>query len=394
MTIAALTQEQQAYMVALRRHFHSRPELSELEKETAARVMQELDAMGVPYVRVGKYGVVATIEGVHKDRAVALRADMDALPIQEENTHLDYMSSNEGVMHACGHDAHTAMLLGAARVLKEKRSELQGMVKLCFQQAEETGGGVPEIIAELRKSPVECCFGIHVWSEFETGKISVEAGPRMAAGQLVDITVRGKGTHGAYPQDGVDPVLATSAIVMNLAALMSREVDPIYPSVLTFGNISGGTAPNVIPEQVRIQGSLRTTNKPQQAGLIEAIKRVAQDTAATWRATAVVEIPPGVPLVENDPYCSDIARDAALKIADPQDVVAFNTLMASENFGEFLETYPGVFAFVGVRNDACGAIWPHHHPQFNIDEDPLWKGAALHAQFALDYLASPPPARQ
>ena len=390
MSVSTLAEQQQAYMVAIRRDLHARPELSEQEAQTGARVMAELTALGIPFVRVGDYGVVATIEGTGTDRAVALRADMDALPVQEENTHLPYMSKHDGVMHACGHDGHTAMLLGAARVLKERRDEIRGVVKLCFQQAEETGRGVPEILAELKKYPVECCFGIHLWSGFETGKISVEAGPRMAAGQRVTIVVTGQGTHGAYPHKGIDPILAASSIVMNLAALMSREVDPIYPSVLTFGAISGGTAGNVVPEHVTLSGSLRTTNKDQQASLIKAITRVAQDTAQSWGATARVDIPPGVSVVINDPHCSQIARGAALKIVGAGDVAPFHTLMASENFGDFLDVYPGVFAFIGVHNKACGATWPHHHPKFNIDEDQLWKGAALHAQFAIDYLQSPP----
>jgi amidohydrolase len=386
MPIADLAKQNQAFMVALRRDLHRHPELSGQEAETSRRVMRELTTLGIPFVRVGEHGIVATITGTRDDRVVALRADMDALPIQEENGHLDYASTVPGVMHACGHDGHTAMLLGAARVLLEVRDQLPGTVKLCFQQAEETGGGALEILDELKKFPVVCCFGMHLWSEFETGRISVEAGPRMAAGQGIWITVTGEGTHGAYPHRGRDAILAASAIVMNLAALVSRETDPNYPTVLTFGKIAGGEMGNVIPERVQLAGSLRTTNNARRDAFFAAIERVVHDTARTWRTTATIETNRGAPLVANDPAYAEIARRAALAITDAADVVPFNTLMASENFGEFLAVYPGVFAFVGARNEAIGAVWPHHHPKFNIDEAQLWKGAALHAQFALEAL--------
>ena len=386
MSIAELAKQQEAFMVALRRDLHHQPELSGKEVETSRRIQRELNALGVPFVTVGEHGVVATIAGKRDDRVVALRADMDALPIQEDNGHLDYASATPGVMHACGHDGHVAMLLGAARILHQRRGDINGTVKLCFQQAEETGGGAAEVLAELKKSPVICCFGIHLWSEFEAGRISVEAGPRMAAGQGVWINVTGEGTHGAYPHRGRDAILAASAIVMNLAALVSREVDPNYPTVLTFGHISGGELGNIIPERVTLAGSLRTTNNERHDAFFAAIERVVHETARTWRTTATIETNRGAPLVANDPAWSAVARRAALAITDADDVVNFNTLMASENFGEFLAVYPGVFAFVGVRSDATGCVWPHHHPKFNIDEAQLWKGAALHAQFAIDAL--------
>ncbi|KYB46233.1 hypothetical protein AB664_23585 [Brucella anthropi] len=191
------------YMCAIRRELHSLPELSLFERRTSQRIAEELDVIGVPYVRVGEFGIVATIEGARTDRVVALRADMDALPIQEDNPHLEYRSQTPGIMHACGHDGHVAMLLGAARILQQLKSQLQGTVKLCFQQAEEVGKGTRDILTELAKFPVETVFGIHLWSEIETGKISVEAGPRMAAGKAINITVHGAGTHGAYPNRGV-----------------------------------------------------------------------------------------------------------------------------------------------------------------------------------------------
>jgi len=375
------------YMCAIRRELHSLPELSLFERRTSQRIAEELDVIGVPYVRVGEFGIVATIEGARTDRVVALRADMDALPIQEDNPHLEYRAQTPGIMHACGHDGHVAMLLGAARILQQLKSQLQGTVKLCFQQAEEVGKGTRDILTELAKFPVETVFGIHLWSEIETGKISVEAGPRMAAGKAINITVHGAGTHGAYPNRGVDPVIASAAIVLNCSALVSREVDATDPVVLTFGQIHGGEAGNVIPEVVRLSGSLRTTSAETEAFLIEAVERVIQNTAATFRAKVEVTWPGGVPVVANDPTCSEVAKSAVHRLGLEGQITHFKTMMASENYADFLAIYPGVFALIGVRNEALGACYPHHHPKFNIDEEPLATGAALHAQYALDYFS-------
>lgn len=381
----AIALAEQDYMRTIRRELHSLPELSLHESRTSQRIAEELDAIGVPYVRVGEFGIVATIEGTSRDRVVALRADMDALPIQEDNPHLEYCSKTEGVMHACGHDGHVAMLLGAARILQQLKGQLNGTVKLCFQQAEEVGKGTQEILAELAKFPVESVFGIHLWSEIETGKISVEAGPRMAAGKAINIAVHGTGTHGAYPNRGVDPVLASAAILLNCSALISREIDAVEPAVLTFGQIHAGEAGNVIPDIVRIAGTLRTTSVTTEAFLIEAVERVVKNTAASYRATAEVSWPGGVPVVANNPACSDVAFTAVHNLGLNDQLIDFKTMMASENYADFLAVYPGVFALIGVRNEALGACYPHHHPKFNIDEEPLSTGAALHAQYAIDY---------
>lgn len=383
-----IARAEQEYMRNIRRELHSLPELSLHERRTSQRIAEELDTIGVPYVRVGEFGLVATIEGTRKDRVVALRADMDALPIQEDNPHLDYCSQTAGVMHACGHDGHVAMLLGAARILEQLKSQLQGTVKLCFQQAEEVGKGTQEILRELAGFPVETVFGIHLWSEIETGKISVEAGPRMAAGKGINITVRGTGTHGAYPNRGVDPVIASAAILLNCSALVSREIDAAEPVVLTFGQIHAGEAGNVIPDTVRISGSLRTTSNETEDFLMEAVERVVQNTAAAYRAKAEVSWPGGVPVVANDSTCSEVARVAVHNLGLQDQLTSFRTMMASENYADFLAVYPGVFALIGVRNEALGACYPHHHPKFNIDEEPLATGAALHAQYALDYFSS------
>jgi len=373
-------------MCELRRDLHRNPELSLHERHTSARIRAELDAIGVPYTQVGEFGIVATIAGSRSERIVALRADMDALPIEEDNPHLEYKSNVARVMHACGHDGHVAMLLGAARILMRARDQLHGTVKLCFQQAEEVGEGTEEILRELARHNVESVLGIHLWSELETGKISIEAGPRMAAGQSVDLTVHGVGTHGAYPNRGVDPIIAAAAMIMNCAALISREFDPSEPVALTFGTISGGEADNVIPDRVRVSGTMRATRAETMHYLEEALKRTITSTAEAYRTRAEISFSGSVSAVTNDPKCSNVALNAIQALGLEEDCTSFKTIMASENFADFLDVYPGVFALIGVRNEAIGAVYPHHHPKFNIDEGVLFKGAALYAQYAIEHL--------
>lgn len=372
-------------IVTMRRHLHANPELSLHEKETSNYIIQVLDDLNIPFVRVGDFGIVATIEGNRTDRMIALRADMDALPIVEENDHLDYQSKNKGVMHACGHDGHVAMMLGAAKMFLDRKDQLNGTVKLCFQQAEEVGKGTQEILAELEKYPIESVFGIHLWSEIPTGLISVESGPRMAAGEGIKITLHGKGCHGANPDKGVDPIQISAAIIMNLSAMMTREINPLHGSIITFGKISGGTMRNVIPENVVLEGTIRNTNEETRLYMREAVTRIVESTASMYKGSATIEWIGGVPLIDNAQSHSEIAIEAVKKIAGENSLTLYDTLMASENFAEFQVKYPGVFAFVGVRNDECGANYPHHHPKFNIDEAPLSTGAGLHVQYAIDF---------
>lgn len=381
-SIAKIAESYQNYMVDLRRKLHSAPELSFQERSTSELVRAELDKLNIPYELAGDYGVVATIEGSNTSQMVALRADMDALPIHEKNDHLSYRSGNSGVMHACGHDGHVAMLLGAARVFLQCRDRLNGTVKLCFQQAEERGGGTEEILKILAHFPVKSAFAIHLWSEIESGKFSVQAGPRMAAGDNFEIVVQGVGCHGANPHRGVDPIVVAASIVTNVSHLISREIDPAHAAALTFGKLHSGEAGNVIPDKAVLAGTIRTTVKEDQLHLQAALRRVVHHTAEAHRATAEVTIRRGGPMLFNDAGCSDLAEETVKDLFGAERLIAFPSLMVSENFGDFLEVYPGLMAFIGVRNESCGACFPHHHPQFNIDEDALHLGAALHVGYA------------
>ncbi|MBY0411309.1 MAG: amidohydrolase [Burkholderiaceae bacterium] len=386
--IAELALEFQDYMVAQRRHLHRSPELSFEERLTSNHVRAELDRLQIPYEVAGDYGVVATIEGQNAERMVALRADMDALPIQEINTHLEYCSQHAGVMHACGHDGHVAMLLGAAQMLVKMRDQIPGTVKLCFQQAEERGGGTAEILKLLAPHPVRGAFAIHLWSEIETGKFSVQAGPRMAAGDNFDIHIEGLGCHGATPQRGIDPIVVAAAIVNGASHLISREIDPTHAAALTFGKLHSGNAGNVIPQSAALAGTLRTTDKNDQVQLQAALRRVVEHTAQAHRAHATIDIRRGGTMLVNDARESERAHAVVQSLYGAEALISFPSLMVSENFGDFLEVYPGLMAFIGVRNEACGATFAHHHPQFNIDEAVLHQGAALHVGYAVNCLAA------
>jgi amidohydrolase len=374
------------YVVDLRRRLHQAPELSYREQGTAALIKQELDRMGVPWEPAGEQGVVATLVGRHTDAMVALRADMDALPIQEKNEHLPYRSQVPGVMHACGHDGHVAMLLAAAKILMQFRAELNGTVKLCFQQAEEQGGGTAELLAHLSAHPVKSVFAIHLWSEIESGRICAQPGPRMAACDNFEITIDGVGCHGATPQRGIDPIVTAAALVNNVSALMAREIDPAHAAALTFGKFQSGHAANVIPDRAVLAGSIRTTHEADQIHLQGALRRMVEHTAATFRAQASLTIRRGGPVLINEASSSALAARCVGELFGADCLIDFPALMVSENFGDFLAHYPGMMALVGARNEACGASFPHHHPEFNIDENALHMGAALHAQYALQSL--------
>jgi amidohydrolase len=387
-SVAEISSRYQSYMVDMRRRMHSQPELSFQEQGTSQLVQAELSRLGISFEIAGDYGVVATIEGKNRHQMVALRADMDALPIHENNGHLPYCSKTPGVMHACGHDGHVAMLLGAAQVFQHVKDSMNGTVKLCFQQAEERGGGTAEILEILAPCPIKSVFAIHLWSEIESGKFSVQAGPRMAAGDNFEIVVEGVGCHGANPHRGVDPIVVASAIVMNVSHLMAREIDPTHAAALTFGKLHSGGAGNVIPDRAVLAGTIRTTDKADQMHLHAALRRVVQNTADAFRAKADLSIRRGGPMLFNEARSSELAAQAVQELFGAAELIPFSPLMVSENFGDFLEVYPGLMALVGARNEAQGASFPHHHPQFNIDEDVLYKGAALHVGYALTCLRS------
>lgn len=385
MDIKNLAAEVKDYVIELRREFHMYPEKSGEEIRTSRRVKEELDKMGILNINAGGTGIIATIKGGKPGKTVALRADMDALEVSEK-TDKPYKSKNEGLMHACGHDGHTAMLLGVAKILSEIKSELPGTVKLIFQPAEEVAQGALRMIDDGAMDGVDNIFGMHLWSGLPTGKVSVEAGPRMAAVDVFDITVQGKGGHGSAPHEGVDAVVVASNIVMALQTIVSREFTPLEPLVVTVGKLVAGTRFNVLASEAKLEGTNRYFNPKIKDVLPQAIERIAKQVAVGYRAEAYVNYQFATSPVINDPESSSLAAKAAEKIVGKDGLVKYEKVMGGEDFAEYLKLAPGVFALVGIGNEKKGTTYPHHNPNFDLDEDVLEIGVALYLQYALDYL--------
>lgn len=385
MDVKKLANKYKQYVIDLRRDFHMYPERSFEEFRTSAKIKEELDKMGIPYSSVAGTGVVAIIEGSKSGKVVALRADMDALEVNEKND-IPYKSQNEGMMHACGHDGHIAMLLGAAKILSELKNKFDGKVKLIFQPAEELAQGAVKMIEAGAMDGVDNVFGIHLWSGLPVGKVSVEDGPRMAAVDLFKIQVKGKGGHGSAPHEGIDSVLVASSIVMNLQSIASREMNPLNPIVVTVGKLTAGTRFNVLAPEAILEGTTRYFDPSIKEKLPKAMERIAKNIATSYRAEAKLEYNYATSPVINDLKCSKIATKSVKKLLGEEGLMKFEKVTGGEDFSEFQTKAPGVLAMVGIRNEEKDAAYPHHHPNFNIDEDALEIGSALYAQYAIDFL--------
>lgn len=376
------------YQVTMRRYFHENPEISTKEYNTSKVVKDELTKMGVEWVPCGlETGVLATVKGAKPGKTILLRGDMDALSVTEESG-VEYASKNEGVMHACGHDCHISMMLTAAKILNDHKDELCGTVKLAFQPAEEVALGAKSMVENGAMEGVDGCFAIHVWSDVESGHISCDAGPRMAAAYQYAINVKGKGGHGAAPHQCVDAAVVTSAIVSDLQTIVSREIDPMDPAVVTVGVINVGERWNVVPEKGRIEGTMRCFSDYLWENLPKMVDRIAENAAKAFRAEVTTEYVRLVPPTNNNPVMADIAKNAAKKIMGEDAPVALPATMGGEDFAFFMEKAPGAVALLGVRNEECGAIWPQHSSHYRVDENALVKGAMLYVQTAMDFNAS------
>jgi amidohydrolase len=381
----------QDQLVADRRRFHRNPELGFHERETAAYIAERLARLGIEHqTGVAQTGVVGLIRGAHAGRCVLLRADMDALPLTEE-TGADYASQNVGVHHACGHDGHTAMLLAAAEILNEHRDQIHGTVKLVFQPAEEGPGGArPMIEAGVMDNPrVDACFGLHLSNDNPLGTLAVQGGALQASADLFDITIWGDGGHAAMPHQTVDVVAVGGAIVGELQRIVSREIDPRDPAVITVGSFHAGTAPNIIPQRADLRGTIRTLNPEVQEFVHRRLREVAEGTAAAARARAEVRVSRLYPVTINDEGMASFARSAVEQMAGVR-VVTQRPIMGAEDMSFFLNASPGCFIFVGSANPERGLHHPHHSPLFDFDEAALAIGAEIHCRLALAYLADRP----
>lgn len=386
--VTQLAQEYLPYMRSIRRQLHMHPEISFQEYQTSALIQRELTAMGIPFSPVGETAVIATIEGAHPGKTLALRADMDALSVQELSQDCPYRSTVDGVMHACGHDGHVAALLGAARILLQMRQHLHGTVKLFFEPGEEHGGSMELFESQGCLQGLDHCFGIHIWSDIPVGKIAVEAGARMAGTDLFTLKVTGQGAHASMPHQGVDAIVAAAAIVLNLQSIVSRELSPQDVGVVTIGKLTAGQRFNAIADQAVLEGNLRSFDPAVRAGYRAMIERIASHTAQAYRAQCeMADYQYGTPPLINQPEEAAFAQAAAKELFGEDCLVHLPPNMAGEDFAIFIEKVGGVFAFVGGgfldRKNA-----PHHNGYFDIDEDSLPIAAALHAQYALRYLGS------
>jgi len=389
MVFNELAESIKGYIVEKRRYFHQHPELSWQEFKTSDAIEAELKALGIETRRFkDRPGVLGFIRGGKPGRTVALRADIDALPIRE-NADVPFKSLNDGVMHACGHDCHIAMLLGAAKMLTSHKEELHGDVRLVFQAAEETCHGAEYYVEQGALDGVDAIFGMHIWSMFETKKISVEPEGRMASCDNFKITVRGKACHGSAPHQGVDAIAASAMIIQAIQSFVSRRNSPLNPLVVSIGTIKGGNMFNIVADKVEMEGTIRTFSRELRKSLEASLRSVIEHAAATQGAEAELEYWyfPG-PVINDHEDLNRIAREAAVKLYGDDGAAHLEKMTGSEDFTYFMEKVPGFFAFLGCGNPAIGAVYPHHSDKFKVDEDALPRGAALHAQFALDYLAS------
>jgi len=376
---------QKEYVISMRREFHENPELSWKEIRTSKRIKEELDKMGILWKSCARTGVVATIKGALPGAVVGLRADIDALPITEEND-VSYKSQSDGVMHACGHDGHAAMLLGTAKALKAVQKEIAGTVKLLFQPAEEKAGGAKKMIEDGALDGVDAILGIHLWNDIPAGKMNIQPGPRMASGDVVYIDFIGKGGHGSLPNQTVDPVVIASSFIMNSQTILSREKSPLDSVVFTIGEMKAGTRFNVIPDKAHMEGTFRCFSEEARKRTGEAIKRQAEMTAESYRAKAVVTIEEAMPATINNPDIAELARGVGKRIVGEENLVFQEKTTGSEDMAYYLQKIPGAIAFVGSGHEEKGRSFPHHHPKFDINEESLANGMALYFGFAMEYL--------
>ena len=378
---------EKTWIVDLRRRLHQIPELRYQEFETKRLVLETLREIGISSpIEMAETGLVATV-GSGDGPCVALRADMDALPIQEL-TDVHFRSQRPGVMHACGHDCHTAMLLGAAKILKSIEDDLPGKVKLIFQPAEEGGAGADRLINEgaLDNPKVDRVFGLHVWPTLPTGQIASRGGVLLAAAGEFRLTVRGRGGHAAFPHITHDPIVAISQIIGAFQSIVARESDPLSPTVLSVTSVHGGTAYNVVPGEVVASGTIRSLRTEELHRIREAMRRVAENIARAMRCEAVLEDQPGdpdYPATVNTPECWETAKTVAAEFISRSDIHEISPVMGGEDFAFYLEKVPGCFVALGIRNDAIGANHFVHTPFFKVDEEALPLGAAMHVGFAL-----------
>lgn len=388
----ALSKSINDYVIRVRRHLHENPELSMEEIETIQFVCNELAQMNIPYEIVPEGGIIGTIQGGLPGKTLILRADLDALPMQEAATNLTtekpVVSKVAGVAHTCGHDAHTAMLLGAAKILNEHKDQLPGTLLLVFEQGEEIGGGIRNITERLINIDADGVWGIHLKNNLPSGKISVEAGPRMAAPIPFDIVIKGEGGHGSRPDLAISPIDCYVDLHSRITKMTLQQLNPHEPVTFSIGSLQAGEAANVIPDELRFAGTFRFLHKAQGERIVHQFKHILQNVCDMHHCSYEFKLEPQAKdlLVYNNAQCATIAENAVKKALGSDALQPFSAWMASEPFAFYQAFFPGVFAFLGIENKHKGTGADHHNVHFDVDEDVLQLGVAATTQYALEFL--------
>ena len=380
-------------LIEIRRTLHQYPELGFEETNTSKFIKDFLTREGIEFKEFAGTGVCGIIKGTKEgenNKVIGLRADIDGLPMQDKKS-CSYASKVSGKMHACGHDGHTTILLGAAKLLNKNKDKFNGVVKLIFEPAEETTGGARVMIEEgvLTNPTVDVMCGLHVEETLDAGMIMVRRGTVNAASNPFNITIKGSGGHGAYPDTAVDPIVMASHVVTSLQSIVSREIKPVNPAVVTIGSIHGGTAQNIIPNEVKLGGIIRTmTNEDREFAKVR-LKEIVNGICTTFRGSAEIEIEESYPCLYNDDNMVKILEDSAKNIIGAENVkVQKNPKLGVESFAYFANKVPSVFYFLGIRNEEKGIIYPAHNSLFDIDEDALPIGVAIQCEVAINYLTT------
>lgn len=377
------------YMVQTRRYLHKNPEVSFKEFETTEYILHELKKLGIKTRQPLETGCIGIIEGKPSDRVVALRADIDALPMEEEgDAKADFSSERPGAAHCCGHDFHTANLLGTANILNDLKEHIDGKVVLIFQPAEEKLPGGGRLLTEsgaLQEEGVKKVYGLHTNPNFAPGQIAVKSGPLMACTVEFDIEIIGKGGHAAAPHTTIDPIVIAAQVIQQFQTISSRSLDPTEPSVLTVGKIQAGSAHNIIPEKASLIGTVRAFSMETARVIKERMDEILSGVTKASGAEYKFEFIEGYPAVVNDDDCAETIRSSAVTLLGTENVIVLERpLMAGEDFAFYQQQFPGAFFFLGTGSDEADSKWSWHHPRYNVDERAFYTGAALMAGIALE----------
>lgn len=377
----------EAYIIDFRRELHENPELSGQEFRTQEKIMKELEKLGIPYRKAGSTSLIATLKGGKSGKTISLRGDIDALPIKEE-ADVEFKSKTDGVMHACGHDAHTAMLLGAAKILSEMKEDIHGEVRFFFQEGEETFTGAKKIIEAGGMDGVDACFGMHGMPDLETGFVNIESGYRMAGCDTIYVSFEGVSGHGSVPHLAKDAIHPACLFVIDLQGIVTKTINAQEPIVLSVGKFNGGTKANIVSKFAEVEISMRYFNPKVRATVHEALRRHAKAIADAYELKVDVRIEESALSLYNDEDIAALAGQSAIKVFGEGRNIPLPRYMGSEDMPYYFQKAKGAYAFLGYRNEEKEAIYFPHHERFKIDEDYMKYGTALHVQFTLDFLNS------